>query len=157
MLADPAGGLHGEHVDRGPVVRRAGVGPVQPAPADVAEQVASGPRGHLLHCFVQGGLVISMLGDLHRVIPPLAHLPTLLRFPPIPVHIPLRPTNSAIPPGNFEMLSRLNELDLCGLFKLNNRLGQVVIQLKKSPHKSNSFRRESISKLPGGMALLVGL
>ena len=27
-------------------------------------------------------------------------------------------------------------------------LGQVVIHLKKSPHKLNSFRRESISKLP---------
>ena len=41
--------------------------------------------------------------------------------------------NSAIPPGNFEMLSRLKELDLCGLFlKLNNSLGQVVIQSKKS-------------------------
>ena len=25
--------------------------------------------------------------------------------------------NSDTPPGNFEMLSRLNELDLCGLFK----------------------------------------
>ena len=30
------------------------------------------------------------------------------------------------------MLSRLNELDLCGLFlKLNNSLGQVAIQSKK--------------------------
>ena len=27
---------------------------------------------------------------------------------------------------------------------------------KKSLHKSNSFRRESILKLPGGMALFVG-
>ena len=34
--------------------------------------------------------------------------------------------------------------------KLDNGLGQVVIQLLKSPHKSNSFGRESISKLPGG-------
>ena len=42
-----------------------------------------------------------------------------------------RPTNSAIPPGNFEMLSRHNNLDLCRLFKLNNSLGQVVIQSKK--------------------------
>ena len=57
---------------------------------------------------------------------------------------------------NSEMLSPLNELDLCGL-KLNNSLCQVVIQSKKSLHKSNSFRRESISKLLGGMALFVGL
>ena len=34
--------------------------------------------------------------------------------------------------------------------KLNNVLGQVVIQLQKSPPKSKLFRRESISKLPGG-------
>ena len=34
--------------------------------------------------------------------------------------------------------------------KLNNSLGQVVIQSNKSPHKSNSLRRETISKLPGG-------
>ena len=33
-------------------------------------------------------------------------------------------------------------------------VGQVVIQSKKSLHKSNSFWRESISKLQGGMALL---
>ena len=31
-------------------------------------------------------------------------------------NLPLRPTNSAIPPGNFKMLSRLNKLDLCGCF-----------------------------------------
>ena len=49
------------------------------------------------------------------------------------------------------MLSGLNEFDLCGLFlKLNNSLGQ-------SKKNSNSFRHESILKLPGGMALLVGL
>ena len=30
--------------------------------------------------------------------------------------IPKQPTNSDTPPGNFEMLSRLNELDLCVLF-----------------------------------------
>ena len=36
------------------------------------------------------------------------------------------------PNGIFEMLSRLNELDFCGFFKQDNRLGQVVIQLKKS-------------------------
>ena len=41
--------------------------------------------------------------------------------------------------------------------KLNNSLSQVVIQSKKSPHKSKLFRRESISKLPGRMALFVGL
>ena len=42
-------------------------------------------------------------------------------------------------------------------FKLHNSVGQVFIQSKKSPLKSNSFRRESISKLPGGMALVLGL
>ena len=31
----------------------------------------------------------------------------------------------------FKLLSRLNELDLCGLYKQNNSLGQVVIQYKK--------------------------
>ena len=41
------------------------------------------------------------------------------------------------------MLSHLQELELCGL---NNGLGQVVIQFKKSPHKSNSFMCEGISK-----------
>ena len=40
--------------------------------------------------------------------------------------------------------------------RLNNSLDQVVIQSKKSQHKSNSFRQESISKLPGGMALFLG-
>ena len=39
--------------------------------------------------------------------------------------------------------------------KLKNGIGQVVIQLKKGPQKSNSPRRESISKLPGGIALYV--
>ena len=41
--------------------------------------------------------------------------------------------------------------------KLKYILGQVVIQSKKSPHKSNSLRRESNSKLPGGMAQFVCL
>ena len=49
------------------------------------------------------------------------------------------------------MLSRLNQLDLCRLFKkLNDNLDYYSV--KKSPHKSNSLRRESISKLPWGMA-----
>ena len=66
--------------------------------------------------------------------------------------------NSAIPPGNIEMLSRLNKLDLCGLFFwLNDNLTKTIIQFLKSPHKPNSLRRESISKLPGGMALFIGL
>ena len=43
------------------------------------------------------------------------------------------------------------------IFKMNNSLGQVIIQSKKSPHKSNLFRRYSILKLPGGMALFMGL
>ena len=41
--------------------------------------------------------------------------------------------------------------------KLNNSLGQVVIQSKKSLHKFNLFMCPSISKLPRGMALFVGL
>ena len=40
---------------------------------------------------------------------------------------------------------------------MNNILCQVVIQSKTSPYNSNSFRRESISNLPGGMALFVSL
>ena len=40
----------------------------------------------------------------------------ILRSNTIYIYIPYRPTNSAIPLGNFEMVSRLNELDLCGLF-----------------------------------------
>jgi hypothetical protein len=56
------------------------------------------------------------------------------------------------------MPSHLNELELCGIFlKLNNGLGQVAIQFKKSLHKSNSFRRESISKLSGGQPMNVFL
>ena len=52
--------------------------------------------------------------------------------------------------GNLEMLSCLNKLELCGIFfLLKNGLGQVFIQFKKSLYKSDSFRRESISKLPG--------
>ena len=39
--------------------------------------------------------------------------------------------------------------------KLNNGVGQGVIQFLKSPHKSNSFRRESISKLPGSQPMNV--
>ena len=46
-----------------------------------------------------------------------------------------------IPPGNFEMLSCLNKLDICSF--------------KKNPHKSNLLRPESISKLPGGLVLYV--
>ena len=49
------------------------------------------------------------------------------------------------------MLSHLTSWTCADFLKLNNGLGKVVIQLKKNPHKSNSFRRESISKLPGGI------
>ena len=38
---------------------------------------------------------------------------------------------------------------------MKNGLGQVVIQFKKSPHKSNSLRPESISKLPRGKPMNV--
>ena len=34
------------------------------------------------------------------------------------IDYPKKPTNSAIAPDNFEMLSRLNKLDLCRLFFL---------------------------------------
>ena len=50
------------------------------------------------------------------------------------------------PLGNFQMHSRLNKLDLWGLLQT----GWVISKEKKSPHKSSSFKRESISKLPGG-------
>ena len=66
-----------------------------------------------------------------------------------------RESYNAIPPGNFEMFSCLNEMNLCGLFKLNNGLNQFVNLVQKCPHKYNLFRCESISKLPGGMALYV--
>ena len=43
--------------------------------------------------------------------------------------------NNAIPNKNFEMLSRLKMSDSNGLFKkLNNVLGLVVVQYKKSKH-----------------------
>ena len=42
-------------------------------------------------------------------------------------------------------------------FLLNDNLTYTIIQFKKSPHKSNSLRSESIPKLPGGMALFVGI
>ena len=44
--------------------------------------------------------------------------------------IPKRPTNSDTPPGNFEMLSRLNELDLCGLI-FNRTMVQVRLSFSK--------------------------
>ena len=50
------------------------------------------------------------------------------------------------------MLSRQSELDF---FLLNDNLIKTITQFKKSLHKFNSFRREIISKLPGGMALYV--
>ena len=50
----------------------------------------------------------------------------------------------------LELAPNRSQLSISGLV-------QVVIQSKKSLHKSKSFRRESISKLPGGMALFVGL
>ena len=53
-----------------------------------------------------------------------------------------------IRPGNFEMLSRLNKSDLCGLFLTEWQPDLDHSSVKKSPHNSNSFRHESISKLP---------
>ena len=49
-------------------------------------------------------------------------------------------------PGNFEMLSWLNELDLCGPFLTEWQPDLDYYSVKRSPHKSNSFRCESISK-----------
>ena len=98
-------------------------------------------------------MICENLDLLSLCVPPKFPLVTTIQN-----EIPSRPMNSAIPPGNFEILSRLKKLDLCGLKKkLNNILYQVVIQSKKNPHKSNLFKRESISKLPGGMSLFVFL
>ena len=55
--------------------------------------------------------------------------------------------SSAIPPGNFEMLSRLNELELCGLLLIKWQPDlDYYSGKKKSLHKSNLLRHESISK-----------
>ena len=40
--------------------------------------------------------------------------------------------------------------ELLRIFLLNDNLTQTTVQFLKSPHKSSSFSRESISKLPGG-------
>ena len=52
------------------------------------------------------------------------------------------------PHVNFEMLSRLNKLDLCRLFFYWMRTWPRPLFCLKVPHKSTSFNRESISKLP---------
>ena len=44
------------------------------------------------------------------------------------------------------MLSRVNESDLCGFFKTEWQPDLDHSSVKKSPHKSNSFRCEGISK-----------
>ena len=49
---------------------------------------------------------------------------------------------------NFEILWHLNKLDLCGLFKTEWKPDLHDYSVIKSPHNSNSFRHESISKLP---------
>ena len=55
--------------------------------------------------------------------------------------------------GNFVLVSRLNELDLCGLFFWMTTWPTPLFGLKKS----RLFSRESISKLPGGgVVLFVG-
>ena len=68
--------------------------------------------------------------------------------------VSIRPTNNAIPSGNFEMLSRLNKLDF---FLTEWQSDLDYYSVFKNLHKSNSLRRESVSKLPVGMALFVGL
>ena len=66
--------------------------------------------------------------------------------------------NNAIRPCSFEMLPRLNKLDLCRLYFLTEwQPGLDYYSVLKNLHKSNSLRSESISKLPGGMTLFVGL
>ena len=62
--------------------------------------------------------------------------------------------NKAIPHHNFEMLSLLSGLEFLGLFYWI----MVYVMLsfsKKSPKNSKPLRRESVSKLPWGMALFV--
>ena len=61
-------------------------------------------------------------------------------------HIPKIKTFLGLLPGNYEMLSRLNELDLCTLLKTEWQPDLDNFSVKNSPHKSNSFRCESISK-----------
>ena len=56
---------------------------------------------------------------------------------------------------NFEMPSHLNELDSCGLFLTAEWSKSRCHSVKKSPHKSNLLRCESISKLPGGKPMNV--
>ena len=57
---------------------------------------------------------------------------------------------------NFKMLLPTRVGLVRTFLKLNNGLYEVVIQFFfKSPHKSNLFRRESISKLPGGKPMNV--
>ena len=63
-------------------------------------------------------------------------------------HRPKINTFIGLPPGNFEMLSRLNELDLCRIFVTEWQPDLDHSSVKKSPHNSNWFRHESISKLP---------
>ena len=59
--------------------------------------------------------------------------------------LPLWPTNSGTSSGNFEMISRLNKLDLCGLFKKSNKvLGQVVISKKHCKNRKRLPREHHI-------------
>ena len=53
---------------------------------------------------------------------------------------------SGIHPGNFEMLSRLNELDLCNFFLTKWQPELDHYSVLKSPHNFYSLRHESISK-----------
>ena len=73
-----------------------------------------------------------------------------------PKNLPSRPTKSDTPPGNFQMLSQLNELDLRGLFLTEQQSRSGQHSGKKSPHKASLFSRERILKLPGGVSIFVG-
>ena len=60
---------------------------------------------------------------------------------------PKDPQIVAYPLATLKCSQALTSWTCADFLKLKNSQGQGVIQLKKSPQKSNSFRRESISKL----------
>ena len=59
--------------------------------------------------------------------------------------------------GNFIMLSRLNELELCGLFSREEWSRYDCYSVKNIPRMSSSFRHASITKLPGGVTICESL
>ena len=73
------------------------------------------------------------------------------------MNYPKDPRIVPYPLATLECSHALTSWTCADFFLLNNSLGQAVIQSKKSLYKSNLFRREIMSKLPGGMALFVSL